>query len=194
MFAHAVLHHCRSPHRAFCEMLRVARRHIFFFEPNDSFCMQLLTMAKFSFPYEIPAVVDHEFTSGGVDDTHIPNFIYRWNSNEVFKTASSYLAEREFVCHSSAYWDFYVNERELAARKQTRIGAITDAIGAGNFMKLLRLAELGMNLVSPLRSQGNKFFAGIVKLPQLRPWLKVDSGGIAFDRDFEVPLSHRRPR
>jgi hypothetical protein len=175
-------------------MLRVARRHIFFFEPNDSFCMQLLTMAKFSFPYEIPAVVDHEFTSGGVDDTHIPNFIYRWNSNEVFKTASSYLAEREFVCHSSAYWDFYVNERELAARKQTRIGAITDAIGAGNFMKLLRLAELGMNLVSPLRSQGNKFFAGIVKLPQLRPWLKVDSGGIAFDRDFEVPLSHRRPR
>jgi SAM-dependent methyltransferase len=27
VFAHAVLHHCRSPHRALCEMLRVARRH-----------------------------------------------------------------------------------------------------------------------------------------------------------------------
>jgi SAM-dependent methyltransferase len=182
VFTHAVLHHCRSPHRALCEMMRVARRHVFFFEPNDSFFMRLLMMAKLSFPYEIPAVVDHEFKSGGVDNTHIPNFIYRWNSNEVFKAASSYLAEREFACHCYPYWDFYVNEEELAVRQQTRIGSITKVIGAKNFIRLLGLAQSVMNVVS--RSQGNKFFAGIVKKPQLRPWLTVDAGEVVFDRDF----------
>ncbi len=184
VFAHAVLHHCRSPHRAVCEMLRVARRQVFFFEPNDSFFMRLLTMAKFSFPYELPAVVDHDFKSGGVDNTHIPNFIYRWNGNELFKTASSYLAEREFVCHAQPYWDFYVNEEELAVRKQTRIGAITGVIGARNFIRLLGLAQSVMNVAPPLRSQGNKFFAGIEKKPKLRPWLTVDAGEVVFDRDY----------
>jgi len=42
VFAHEVLHHCRSPHRAVCEMLRVSRRHIIFLEPNDSAFMRAL--------------------------------------------------------------------------------------------------------------------------------------------------------
>ena len=184
VFAHAVLHHCRSPHRAVCEMLRVAKKQVFFFEPNDSLFMRLLTKAKFSFPYEIPAVVDNGFTSGGVCDSQIPNFIYRWNGNEVLKTASSFLAEREFLCHPYAYWDFYVNEKELAVRKQTRIGVITNLIGARNFIRLLGLAQSILNVLPPLRSQGNKFFVGIVKQSKLRPWLKADSEGIVFDRKF----------
>src|SRR6185437_15919165 len=36
VFAHEVLHHCRSPHRALCEMLRVSRNFVMFQEPNDS--------------------------------------------------------------------------------------------------------------------------------------------------------------
>ena len=195
VFAHAVLHHCRSPHRAVCEMLRVARRQVLFFEPNDSLFMRLLTKANFSFPYEIPAVVSNGFTSGGLGDTQIPNFIYRWNGNEVLKTAFSYLAEREFVCHFYAYWDFYVNEAELALRKQTRIGVITNAIGASTFIRLLRLAQSVMNLVPPLRSQGNKFFAGIAKQSQLRPWLKMDPDeGIVFDREFVHAGQDQRTR
>lgn len=184
VFAHAVLHHCRSPHKGLCEMLRVARKQVLFVEPNDSFFMRLLTKAKLSFPYEIPAVVDNGFTSGGVGDTQIPNFIYRWNSNEVCKTAFSYLAEREFLCHCYPYWDFYVNEAELAVRYQTRIGAITGIIGARNFIRLLRLAQSVLNLAPSLRSQGNKFFAGIRKQAKLRPWLKLASEGIVFDREF----------
>jgi SAM-dependent methyltransferase len=184
VFAHAVLHHCRSPHIAFCEMLRVARRQVMFFEPNDSLFMRFLTKAGFSFPYEIPAVVDNGFTSGGLGDTQIPNFIYRWNGNEVLKTTFSYLAEREFRCFCYAYWDFYVNERELAVRQQTRIGAITKVIGARNFIMLLRLAQSVLNLLPPARSQGNKFFACVLKQPQLRPWLKRHDDGIIFNREF----------
>ena len=59
VFAHEVLHHCRSPHRALCEMLRVASKHIVLLEPNDSLSMRVLTWAGFSFPYEIFSVVYH---------------------------------------------------------------------------------------------------------------------------------------
>ena len=57
VFAHEVLHHCRSPHRTLREMLRVARKHVVALEPNDSFLMRVLTWAGFSFPYEIFSVV-----------------------------------------------------------------------------------------------------------------------------------------
>lgn len=184
VFAHAVLHHCRSPHKALCEMLRVARKQVIFFEPNDSSLMRTLIKARFSFPYEIPAVVDNGFTAGGLEDTQVPNFIYRWNANELHKTASAFLAEREFTALAYPYWDFYVNEAELAIRAQTRIGAITKVIGAKNFIRSLRFAQSILNLLPPLRAQGNKFVAGIKKQPQLRPWLKVGPEGIVFDRAF----------
>jgi len=50
VFAHEVLHHCRSPHRALCEMLRVASKHVVLLEPNDSLSMRALTLTGFSFP------------------------------------------------------------------------------------------------------------------------------------------------
>ncbi len=184
VFAHAVLHHCRSPHKALCEMLRVARKQVIFFEPNDSFLMRMLIKARFSFPYEIPAVVDNGFTAGGLEDTQVPNFIYRWNANELRKTAFSFLAEREFTAFAYPYWDFYVNEAELAIRAQTRIGAITKIVGTRNFIRLLQFAQSILNLFPLLRAQGNKFVAGIKKQPQLRPWLKLGPEGVVFDKAF----------
>jgi SAM-dependent methyltransferase len=184
VFAHAVLHHCRSPHRAFCEMLRVARRYVFFVEPNDSFFMRLLVRLRFSLPHEVAAVIGNDFQCGGVDNTTIPNFLYRWNRNEVLKTASSCVPERRLANRSCAYWDFFVNEADLAARKGTRLHAITNLIGAGNFIRSLKAAQGLLNLWSPLRSQGNKFFGAVVKQKDLQPWLKEDSEGIAFDRQY----------
>src|SRR6267154_6607499 len=90
VFAHEVLHHCRSPHRTLCEMLRVARKHVVVLEPNDSFSMRVLTWAGFSFAHEIFSVVYHGYESGGVIDWCITNFIYRWSENELRKTVSSY--------------------------------------------------------------------------------------------------------
>ena len=70
-------------------------------EPNDSLAMALLVKMGFSFPYELPAVIDHDYRSGsGVRDSHIPNFLYRWNGHEVFKTAVSITTYRSasFPC------------------------------------------------------------------------------------------------
>lgn len=184
VFAHAVLHHCRSPHRALCEMLRVSRRFVVFLEPNDSLVMSLLVRLKFSFPYELPAVIDHNYRSGGVRDSQVPNFIYRWNLSEVCKTVSSYMPERVFSVHAYPYWDFSVSEDALARRRETRIASITALVGAGNFISALQLARAVLNRITLLREQGNKFFCCVEKGDALRPWLARDGNEIVFNQEF----------
>jgi SAM-dependent methyltransferase len=184
VFAHEVLHHCRSPHRALCEMLRVARRHVVLLEPNDSFAMGALTWAGFSFPYEIFSVVYHECKAGGVRDSCVPNFVYRWNANELYKTVSSYLAEYKFVVHAYPYWDFNIDDQELSRRTETRISAITSVLGAKRFLAALRATQIVLNLIPVVRRQGNKFFCCIEKSGELRPWLTGGPAGITFNPRF----------
>lgn len=184
VFASEVLHHCRSPHHALCEMLRVSRRYVLFMEPNDSLAMAALVRMRFSFPYELPAVVAHDYRSGGLRDSHIPNFIYRWNWHEAFKTVSACIPERIFSVHAYPYWDFGLTKKDLDLRKETRLGSITSVIGAGNFISLLQVAQFFLNWIRPLRSQGNKFLCCIEKSPDLKPWMARDGEEIVFNRQF----------
>jgi SAM-dependent methyltransferase len=184
VFASEVLHHCSSPHRALCEMIRVARRYVMFLEPNDSLAMSALVSLRLSFPYELPAVIDHNYKSGGLRDSHIPNFIYRWNGHEVLKTVSSFIPERIFSVHARPYWDFRVSKKGLELRKETRIGSITSVIGADNFISLLHLTQSFLNLIPSIRGQGNKFFCCIEKSPDLKPWMLREGNEIVFNRAY----------
>lgn len=186
VFVHEVIHHCRSAHRALCEMLRVAKSQVLMMEPNDSAFMRLLCRLRLSFPFEVAAVVDNDYVCGGVRNSQIPNYIFRWNEREVFKLASSFLAEYSFRLFADPYWEFNADEKELALRKQTKIGLITGLIGTKNFLRLLHVAQHILNRVPVLRRQGNKFFCCIQKTDQLQPWLTLDSGGqIVFNRQFQ---------
>ncbi len=180
VFAHEVLHHCRSPHRALCEMLRVAQKYVLVLEPNESLAMRALTRMGFSFPYELAAVAYHQGNSGGVRDSAVPNFVYRWSRREIFKTVSSFMPERAFTFHAYPYWDFNATELDLDLRKETRIDRITAVVGTGNFLSFLRFVQSALNGVPRLRRQGNKFFCCIVKRPDLKPWLRREGEGIVF--------------
>jgi len=175
VFAHAVLHHCRSPHQAVGEMVRVARKHVFFLEPNDSWALGLLVRLKLSFPYELAAVVAHDYTEGGMRNGPIPNYIYRWTGHEVEKCVAAYHPERRAIVRPYPYWDFYVNERDLLARKESRVASIAKAIGPSNFVKLLHAGQTVLNMLPPLRSQGNKFLCAISK-GELHPWIEMREG------------------
>jgi hypothetical protein len=183
VFAHEVLHHCRSPHRALCEMLRTSQKYIIFMEPNDSLAMRLLARMRFSFPYELAVVVDHDGKSGGLRDSAVPNYVYRWNKNELFKTVSSFLAEYMFTVRAYSYWDFNVDERELALRKQTKLSIITNTVGAKNFLAMLRIGQRVLNRVPFLRDQGNKFLCLVEKRAALKPWLAFDGDEIVFNQN-----------
>jgi SAM-dependent methyltransferase len=87
---HQGLHHCRSPHRALVEMYRVARRGIVAFEPHDTAVTRVGVWLGIGQRYERAAVADNALHSGGVRNTEVPNFVYRWTSREVEKTLASF--------------------------------------------------------------------------------------------------------
>jgi SAM-dependent methyltransferase len=87
---HAALHHCPSPHRALLEMYRVARRAAIVFESRDSLLIRLLVKFKFTPAYEPTAVYYNDCKFGGVNNTEIPNYVYRWTERELEKTIASY--------------------------------------------------------------------------------------------------------
>jgi hypothetical protein len=186
VLAHEVLHHCRSPHRALLEMLRVSRRHVVLMEPNDSFAMRTLIRMRFSFPYELPAVTSNNYEKGGVQNSSIPNYIYRWDRRAIYQATAAYLPESEFTLHVCPYWDFNVDQRELAKRSETRIGSITRILGPGVFLAGLRLIQIVMNRLPSLSGQGNKLFACINKQDKLKPWITHIGGKLDFNRSYRA--------
>ena len=175
VFAHAILHHCRSPHKAVGEMIRVSQQHVFFIEPNDSSALRLLVRGGFSFPYEIAAVASQQYLQGGLRDGPTPNYIYRWTGHEVTKCAAAYHPERQFDVRAHPFWDFYVNEYELLSRKESRVGMLAQKLGPKNLINILHFGQAILNLIPPLRAQGNKFFCAISK-KDLQPWIEMRNG------------------
>lgn len=191
VFAHAVLHHCRSPHKAVGEMIRVARKHVFFLEPNDSWSLRLLVRLNLSFPYELAAVAAHDYIEGGMRNGSIPNYIYRWTGQEVEKCVAAYLPERRVIVKAHAYWDFYVNEYELLNRKESHVARLAETLGPRNFIRVLRAAQAVLNVLPPVRTQGNKFFCAISK-GELQPWIEVRDGQFYLKKETNVAGVPRR--
>ena len=185
VFAHAILHHCRSPQKALGEMVRVAQQHVFFVEPNDSSALRLLVREGFSFPYELAAVAAQEYLHGGLRDGPIPNYIYRWTGHEVSKCVAAYHPERQFDIRAHPFWDFYVNEYELLSRKESRVALLAQKLGPRNLINLLHLGQAILNLLPPLRAQGNKFFCAISKR-ELQPWIEMREGHYYLRKEKET--------
>ena len=82
---HAGLHHCHSPHRALAEMYRVARRAVVLVEARDSLLVRLAARLAFTDDYEVEAVVANGYVAGGVANSPVPNYVYRWTERELEK-------------------------------------------------------------------------------------------------------------
>jgi SAM-dependent methyltransferase len=184
VLAHAVLHHCESPHKALLEMLRVSRRRVIFLEPADSLAMRAFVKLRFSFPYELPAVIANDFVRGGVRNSCIPNYIFRWSERELFQTTASYMPEAEFNLYVRRYWDMNIDKEEMARRSETRIGSFSKVLGPELFSAALRTCQWMMNHLPGLKDQGNKFFGCVTKQGELKPWLVREGDGIAFNRGY----------
>jgi SAM-dependent methyltransferase len=87
---HEGLHHCSSPHRALLELYRVAKSGVLIFEPRDSITARLAVRLNFAQDYEVAAVFGNTCQYGGVGNTEIPNFVFRWTERDVEKTIKTY--------------------------------------------------------------------------------------------------------
>jgi SAM-dependent methyltransferase len=171
---HAAVHHAPSPHKVLTEMYRVARKGVLAIEARDSIVMRLFEMLKFVQTYEHAAVFYNGCRYGGVNNTDIPNYIYRWTEREVEKTIKAYAPYADHNFHydyGTAFPCTPVLERK----------------GIIKFLFLKLMKPLHWFFANIFQKQQNLFCFYIEKplLPDaLFPWLQLDEGKIGFDRKW----------
>ena len=153
----AALHHCRSPHRALLELYRVSRIGVLALEARDSTLMRLANRMGVAEEYELTVVAAEGFRTGGVANSAVPNYVYRWTEREVEKTIRSAAPERR---HRFVWF----RELELPL-------SVLEATGKSAW----RLARWPLRaLVTVLPGQANLFAFAVLK-DDLQPWMRTPS-------------------
>jgi SAM-dependent methyltransferase len=167
----AGLHHCASPHRALLELYRVSKHGLLAIESRDSLLMRLATRLGASDEYELTAVLAHGFESGGVRNSPIPNYVYRWTEREVEKTVA---ANAPIARHRIVFFRELELPVAILAFRRNPLWAL-----------VLRVALPVLSLlVRAFPSQANLFAFAVLKprVPdELFPWLRSDNGRIEPD-------------
>jgi SAM-dependent methyltransferase len=155
---HAGLHHCHSPHRALLEMHRVSRKCAICFEARDSLMMRIAARLSLTMDYELNAI-SSDGKSGGVADTGVPNFIYRWTEREVKKAIASYDPSK---IHEFRF--FY--DLRIPIQRFSRAGnRVLRAIG-------LMIEPISSIFAMVAPRQCNEFAFAIIKTGLMHPWIR----------------------
>lgn len=168
---HAGLHHCGSPHRALCEMLRVAKKGVVVVESRDSLLMRVAVRLGLTSQYELEASVLANGLSGGYRNGSLPNFIYRWTEREIEKTTRSFLPARQAKIK---YFYEYLIPLEAMTMSNSQIKRAIAKLGS----HVIR----GFEILLP--KQGNRFGFAILKNGPLMPWLNENEGKLVTNMDY----------
>lgn len=171
---HSGLHHCRSPHKALLEMYRVARKGVIVFEPCDNWTTRLGVRFGVGQDYEIAAVAGNGYCHGGVRNTPIPNYVYRWTERDVRKTINTFAPYRtdQFLF----FYGLRIPWLQLQMRKRKL------------FYILMRVASPVLHVFTWLfPKESNNFCFAVVKAPMpdaLHPWLVMTESGPDINREY----------
>jgi ubiquinone/menaquinone biosynthesis C-methylase UbiE len=171
---HAALHHCESPHRALLEMYRVAKIAAIAFESRDGLLMKILEKVKLTPSYEHVAVYYNDGKFGGVNNTEIPNYIYRWTERDIEKTVHTYAP---YAKHKFQYE--YGNDvpSSVGLQQKATIKQFVISVAKPFYQIFILLFPKQQNL-----------FAFYIKKPEipkdLHEWLKVDGENIRFNYEW----------
>ena len=168
----AGLHHCASPHAALLEMYRVARRGLLAIESRDSLLMRAGSKLGVVDDYELTAVVAADYASGGVRNSPVPNYVYRWTEREVEKTIA---ARAPYARHRFRYFRELELPHSLFEMRRNPFWRVA--------MRVVEPAAVLVGRVFP--GQANLFAFAVQKpeLPRdLQPWLQLEDGAPAPDR------------
>ena len=170
----AGLHHCHSPHRALLEMYRVARRCAVALEARDGFLSRIAVHLGVVDEYELTAVVGNDYAFGGVKNTSVPNYIYRWTEREITKTIASYAPyakPQTFWFH--AFEPFIAN---LKGRKTLK-----------GLLVMYAACPVVWLITKIFKRQCNLFGFAVIKPESPRdlfPWLKLDNDKATINREW----------
>jgi SAM-dependent methyltransferase len=167
----AGLHHCASPHRALVEMYRVARRGVLAIESRDSLLMRIAVRAGAAGAYELEAVVAHDFAAGGVRNTAIPNYVYRWTEREIEKTIAAYAP---YAKHRFRFFREFELPESLLEMRRNRLAATA--------VRATKPVITAITRAFP--KQGNLFAFVVLKGDELQPWIRRDGEELVPDADW----------
>jgi SAM-dependent methyltransferase len=169
---HHGLHHCRQPHRALCEMYRVARCGVLVFEPCDNVLTRLGQRLGVGQSYEVHAVAAHGLQSGGVNNTAVPNYVHRWGPGEVERTLKAYAPEYAF--QADVWYHLEIHWHDLKAKRNK----VPLCLAAAAWPLLWLLTRFGPGWANTM--------ATFVEKPgRLHPWLReTEEQGPAPDPDW----------
>jgi SAM-dependent methyltransferase len=150
----AGLHHCASPHRALLELYRVARRGVLALEARDSTLMRVAQRLGVVDEYELTAVADNAFSAGGVRNSPVPNYVYRWTEREVEKTIASAHPQRQHRFVWFRELELPVSVLELGGKAKWRFAAAP------------------LQLVTKVFPRQANLFGFAVFRAELQPWMR----------------------
>jgi len=159
VIAHAGLHHCYSPHRALLEMYRVARKAAIAFESRDSLLMRTAVRFGLTVDYEVDSVSE-DGKGGGVAESGVPNFVYRWTEREVWKAIATFDPRRQPKI------EFFYDLR-IPIQRYARSG--NHALRLAGIL----IEPLSRVFAALLPSQCNEFAFAISKRGELQPWIRA---------------------
>jgi SAM-dependent methyltransferase len=165
---HNGLHHCYSPHKALVELLRVSRKGVFAVEPRDGVLQRFFVRLGFGQNYEVDSVVKNGMNFGGVANSRIPNYIYRWCEHGVRKTAHCAMPwGRPSI---SYFYAMRFNRRRYREMRNPFFRIVASAVGP----VLAMLQKIFPRI-------GNRFGFFIGKPDsdsELHPWIQRTAGGL----------------
>jgi ubiquinone/menaquinone biosynthesis C-methylase UbiE len=171
VLVHNGLHHCYSPHKALMEMLRVAKIGIVVVENKEGLFIKIGKALKLSSDYEFEAVINHNYEYGGVANSSVPNFIYRWTEREVEKVVN-------------ALYPAFENKIEYFYGLRV---PVKYQGGGSVFKRLFAIAsvQLGKIFSFFLPKEGNQFAFAIVKSKDLKKWIVKENERLSLDRSYK---------
>jgi hypothetical protein len=151
-------------------MYRVAKKAIMVFEPPDNLLVQIMQKVGLAQIYEYTAVQGNENTHGGVDNSEIPNYIYRWTEKEIEKVIFSYEPRARHRFH----YAYDIEEPSLAFTANNKVKHI-----------IINIAKPAYKLLGLFFPKQKNLFAIFIEkptLPQdLHPWLMMEKRNIKFN-------------
>lgn len=178
---HSGLHHLTCPPKGITEMVRVARRGILGFEPHLSAFTRLGVRLGVGQEYETAAVHANDCRWGGLENSEIPNFVYRLAPADIYRAVQTCAP---YCRYAYRYW--YVT------RMPGRLRSLRNPLLRGLALTTGGLWEFLGRHLPPL---ANNFAFHVDKSAadsNLFPWLRRDEGRIrlvpdALDRIYRPP-------
>jgi SAM-dependent methyltransferase len=171
---HSGLHHCHSPHRALLEMYRVARRAVLMFEPYDNLLTRVGVKLGVGQEYEHASIHTNKGHQGGVANTTVPNFVYRFTEQEIVKAVHCFAP---YAQHDIRFFHrMRIPWTQLRRRRNKA------------FYYAVQAARPALKVVETVMPRQSNNFAALIRKPvlpsELHPWLRQDDAGIHLDQSW----------